>query len=78
MTGTIASRTEATTPPVDLAALLGPGKHHVVVKSYYHGGSFYNFITVLLTTDAGEYALEFRNQLEPDRSELHFELRLIY
>ena len=67
----------ATTPPVDLAALLGPGKHHVAVKSYYHGGPFYNFVTARLTTDAGEYALEFRNQLEPDRSELNFELTLI-
>ena len=68
----------ATTPPVDLAALLGPGKHHVAVKSYYHGEPFYSFITARLTTDAGEYALEFRNQLEPDRSELNFELTLIY
>ncbi|MCI5779796.1 MAG: hypothetical protein MR051_08310, partial [Lentisphaeria bacterium] len=51
----------ATTPPVDLAALLGPGKHHVAVKSYYHGEPFYSFITVRLTTDAGECALEFRN-----------------
>ena len=66
-----------TTAPVDLAALLGRGHHHVAIKSYYKNEPFYNFITVKLTTDSGEYSLEFRNQLESDRSEINFELDLI-
>ena len=66
-----------TTPAVDLAALLGKGKHKLAVKSFYCGEPFYNFIAVKLLTDTGEVTLEFRNQLEPDRSEINFELELI-
>ena len=66
-----------TTQTVDLSALLGKGHHKVAIKSYYKGEPFYNFITVKLTTDSGEYSLEFRNQLEADRSEINFELTLI-
>ena len=63
-----------TTPPVDLAALLGKGHHRVAVKSFYKHEPFYNFVMVKLTTDDGERTLEFRNQLESDRSEIIWEL----
>ena len=66
-----------TTNPVDLAKLLGKGHHHLAIKSFYKNEPFYNFMTVKLTTDDGEYSLEFRNQLESDRSEINFELELI-
>ena len=66
-----------TTAPVDLAKLLGKGRHHVAIKSFYKNEPFYNFMTVKLTTDKGEYSLEFRNQLESDRSEINFELDII-
>ena len=66
-----------TTAPVDLAAVLGKGRHRVAIKSYYKHEPFYSFITVKLSTDSGEYSLEFRNQLESDRSEINFELELI-
>ena len=66
-----------TTPAIDLAALLGKGHHKLAVKSFYNGEPFYNFITVKLTTDTEELSLEFRNQLETDRSEINFELDLI-
>ena len=66
-----------TTAPVDLAKLLGKGHHRIAIKSFYKNEPFYSFVTVKLTTDAGEYSLEFRNQLENDRSEINFELDLI-
>ena len=63
-----------TTAPVDLAALLGKGRHRLAVKSFYRHEPFYNFVMVKLTTDQGERTLEFRNQLETDRSEITWEL----
>lgn len=66
-----------TTAAIDLAVLLGKGHHKLAVKSFYKGEPFYNFITVKLTTDTEELSLEFRNQIETDRSEINFELDLI-
>ena len=65
-----------TTAPVDLAALLGKGRHHIAVKSFYKNEPFYNFVMVKLITDQGEQVLEFRNQLESDRSEITWELTI--
>lgn len=64
------------TAPVDLAALLGKGHHCVAVKSFYRHQPFYNFVMVKLITDSGEHTLEFRNQLESDRSQITFELEI--
>jgi hypothetical protein len=61
---------------IDLAELLGKGTYKLAVKSFYLGLPFYNFITVRLTTDAGKSELEFRNQLEIDRSQITFEITI--
>ena len=66
------------TPEIDLVALLGRGKHQLRVKSFYHGEPFYSFVTARLATDKGVFPLEFRNQIESDRSELNFELDLVW
>ena len=49
-------------------------RHRLAVKSFYRHEPFYNFVMVKLTADEGECALEFRNQLECDRSEINWEL----
>lgn len=47
---------------------------------YNHKKTFqrkgYNFVMVKLITDSGEYSLEFRNQLEGDRSQITFDLEI--
>lgn len=61
---------------IDLVKLLGKGTHKLAVKSFYQGLPFYNFVTVRLYCDDGYRELEFRNQLETDRSQITFEITI--
>ncbi len=69
------------TPPVELNSLLKPGRHRLAVRSMHGGDLFYSFIYVDLapTAMAGDpqaYRLEFFNDIEVDRSMIHWECRV--
>ena len=57
---------------IDLAKVLGKGKHEVQVCSTHKGYSFCSFVIAEITTDRLHGAVEFINELETDRSILHW------
>ena len=67
---------------IPLKQLLGKGKKHLAIRSmhrgdrYYVNLPFYSFIEleVARTPGKAEYRLFFLNELEDDRSYLHFDL----
>ena len=67
---------------IPLKSLLGKGKKHLAIRSmhrgdrYYVNLPFYSFIEVEVARTPGkaEYRLLFLNELEDDRSYLHFDL----
>ena len=67
---------------IPLRAVLGQGKKHLAIRSMHRGDKyyvnlpFYSFIEVDVagTPGASEYRLLFLNELEDDRSYLHFDL----
>lgn len=67
---------------IALRDILGPGKKHLAIRSvhrgdlYYIDTPFYSFLTVAVGREAGktEYVIEFFNELETERSLLHFSL----
>jgi hypothetical protein len=59
--------------PIDLKKLLPPGRHHLGVKATHCGEVFYSFFYAELANGKGDsYKIVFRNELEPDRTYLHF------
>ena len=67
---------------IALRSVLGSGKKHLAIRSlhrgdlYYVNTPFYSFLEVAVsrTPDQPEYTLRFMNELENDRSYLHFDL----
>ena len=67
---------------IPLREIVGPGEHKLLLRSlhrgdlYYVNSPFYSFVflEVARTPDRPDYCIEFMNELEPDRSELHFRL----
>lgn len=67
---------------IPLKAVLGQGKKHLAIRSMHRGDKyyvnlpFYSFIEVEVARTPGkaEYRLMFLNELEDDRSYLHFDL----
>ena len=67
---------------IALRSILGSGKKHLAIRSlhrgdlYYVNTPFYSFLEVAVsrTPDQPEYTLQFMNELENDRSYLHFDL----
>jgi hypothetical protein len=57
---------------INLAKVLGKGRHDVQIYSTYKGYSFYSFVIAKITTDRLHGAVEFINELENDRSILHW------
>ena len=61
--------------PIDLSALLTPGRHQIGVYTTHLDDPFYSFYSVEIFNDKGEsYELIFRNALEPDRAFVHFDI----
>lgn len=64
-----------TSVPIDLKKLLTPGRHHLGIRATHCGEPFYSFFNLYLSNDKGEsYEIVFRNELEPDRAFLHFDV----
>lgn len=62
---------------VPLHELLGPGLHHLRLTSIHQGEPFYSFVKVLITNEQGKTSeILFYNDLEPDRANLNFSVRL--
>ena len=67
-------------PAVALHELLPPGRHSLALYSEHLGAPFYSFIEAALASDLSgkdAYTIEFRNELEPDRAFLNWEVNLI-
>ena len=67
-------------PAVALHELLPPGRHSLALYSEHLGAPFYSFIEAALASDLSgkdAYTIEFRNELEPDRAFLNWEINLI-
>ena len=63
--------------PLKLNDLLPPGRHELGIMATYHGEPFYSFFTVTLSDGNGDsYTLKFRNDIEPDRAFIHFDVEL--
>ena len=61
--------------PIDLKKLLPPGRHHLGIRASHLGEPFYSFFFAELSNGAGEsYEIVFRNDLEPDRAFLRFDV----
>ncbi|MPM84889.1 hypothetical protein SDC9_131965 [bioreactor metagenome] len=58
--------------PVDLKKILGGGLHELQIDSEHLGEPFYSFVTADLSCDGQERRIEFMNEVEPDRSILHW------
>ena len=57
---------------IDLAKVLGKGKHDIQIYSTHKGDSFCSFVIAKITTDRLNGEVEFINELENDRSILHW------
>lgn len=76
----IANGTESVWIP--LREIVGGGRRKLLIRSlhrgeqYYVNTPFYSFVVLDIGREAGksEYRIEFMNELEPERSELHFDL----
>jgi hypothetical protein len=63
--------------PPFLNDLLPPGRHELGIMATCHGEPFYSFFTVTLSDGNGDsYTLKFRNDIEPDRAFIHFDVEL--
>ena len=63
--------------PIELSALLTPGRHKIGVYTTHLDDPFYSFYSAEIFNDKGEsYELIFRNALEPDRAFLHFDINI--
>ena len=68
---------------IPLRKILGPGRHDLAIRSlhrgdlYYVNTPFYSFLEVELAKEPGEpsYCIRFLNELEKDRSYLHFSVK---
>ena len=61
--------------PIDLKRLLPPGRHHLGIQATHLGEPFYSFFKAELSDGAGRsYEIVFRNDLEPDRAYLRFDV----
>ncbi len=61
--------------PIDLKKLLAPGLHHLAIYATHCGEPFYSFFSARISNGKGEsYEIVFRNELEPDRTFLHFDI----
>ena len=68
---------------IPLSKIAGKGAHKFVLRSLHRGeqfyvdSPFYSFVVLEFARepDRPEYRIEFMNELEPDRSELHFNLK---
>lgn len=58
--------------PVELKKILGGGLHELQIDSEHLGEPFYSFVTADLSCGGQERRIEFMNELEPDRSILHW------
>ncbi len=62
---------------IPLHELLGPGLHHLRITSFHQGEPFYSFVKALITDENGKTSeILFYNDLEPDRANLNFSVRL--
>ena len=63
------------TMPIDLGRYLSPGRHSIGIYATHLGEPFYSFFSAELS-DGGtqSYELFFRNELEPDRAFLRFDV----
>lgn len=66
---------------IPLREIVGAGRHKLLLRSLHRGETcakvpFYSFVVLEIAREAGkaEYRIEFMNELEAERSELHFEL----
>ena len=60
-----------------LLPLLGTGFHRLAIRSRHQGEPFYSWITATLDNGGSEhFRILFRNELETDRSCLHFSVFL--
>ena len=67
---------------IPLRKIVGAGRHKLRLRSlhrgdlYYVNVPFYSFVFLEIAreSDRADYCIEFMNELEPDRSELHFNL----
>lgn len=67
---------------IPLRTIAGPGERKLLLRSlhrgdrYYVNSPFYSFVILEIAREAGtpEYRIEFMNELESKRSELHFNL----
>lgn len=67
---------------IPLRKIVGAGRHKLLLRSlhrgeqYYVNSPFYSFVVLEIAREAGkkEYQIEFMNELEGERSELHFTL----
>lgn len=63
--------------PIVLNDLLPAGEHFLAIYATYHGTAFYSFFDAVVSNGEGEsYTLLYRNDLEKDRSFIHFKVRL--
>ncbi len=70
-----------TAPAINLATLLGAGRHRLALRSFHYDEPFYSFCYATLAPDAiatGPEALRiaFHSELEPDRSRLTFTVEI--
>ena len=69
---------------IPLREIVGAGQHKLLLRSlhrgeqYYVNSPFYSFVILEIARepDRPEYRIEFMNELEEDRSELHFSLEI--
>ncbi|MBR7103421.1 MAG: hypothetical protein IKC65_00590 [Lentisphaeria bacterium] len=60
---------------IDLQALLSPGRHHLGIYATHLGEDFYSFFSAVLSDKEGNACtLLYRNDCEPDRAFLHFDV----
>jgi len=70
---------------IPLREIVGTGEHKLLLRSlhrgdlYYVNSPFYSFVILEFAREAGrpEYRIEFMNELETERSELHFNLNVL-
>lgn len=68
---------------IPLRGILGKGEHKLLLRSlhrgeqYYVNSPFYSFVILEIAREPGcpDYRIEFMNELESERSELHFDLK---
>ena len=68
---------------IPLREIVGKGEHKLLLRSlhrgeqYYVNSPFYSFVILEIAREPGcpDYRIEFMNELEYERSELHFDLK---